>query len=299
MNNRTKMTIGALALLVVVGTGFAYSKPASTPKDDPVKTRDPQGPIDLPDVDRIKSIRVAICTAWRGGVAPEAMLEHVLSQVWPDLPWGEILAVEADDDASVIVAVKTTWAEIESFRLQSKDSDRTSWCETGGPVPKSTFEERQTVLDQLLTELPSIGHLSLVRSTGWSKGISQAAARALNEYGLNTDHLRALYMREMSKSQWNRVPYGRNARDTDPGYAVSDGMIIGPAWLPRNADPVEAILSLGVMPPRNINNDGTKAGPGSSYGLIFSPMIDVDAARDHNIIVVTQYEPDALVALLE
>lgn len=149
------------------------------------------------------------------------------------------------------------------------------------------------VLQPLVSATPRPGRFFQMYLNGPNASGNQGLlAQALNSIapgrGSNSN-LRLTLLDHMTRG-WNANLYSRDKPTGawTPLYNFR-GINIGPAWLPRHENAVEAMVQ-GRMPKRTIAEDGAKIGDGSSYGLIWIPEIDEASLQQAASIVIRQRE---------
>lgn len=158
------------------------------------------------------------------------------------------------------------------------------------PDPTQDGPKPADVLNPLVSATPRPGRFYKVIKDGPdASGDNGVLAQALNSIapgrGSNAT-LRLKYLDHMTRG-WNLI-YSRNiATDYWPAPYNFRGVNIGPAWLPRNDNAVEAIVE-GRMPKRTIAANGAETGGGSSYGLLWLPDIEADELEHAAAIRIKQ-----------
>lgn len=154
-----------------------------------------------------------------------------------------------------------------------------------GPTPAE-------VLAPLISDTPRPGRFfRLYLNAPNAAGNDGVLAQALNAVapGQGGNGNRRLAYLELMTRGWNADLYSVNHTTGGWGPAYNFGGInISAAWLPRNANAVQAIAS-GQMPTRTIGLDGSPLGGGSDFGLVWLPEID-EAALAQGAVVVKQRE---------
>jgi len=145
------------------------------------------------------------------------------------------------------------------------------------PTENENDDPRLIILEMfkaMISEDPTPGSLYKIR-TGDS--LSKVVSRALG-------YPSASYQRAIAASPYNVIQYGAKRRQQQTtGYADIDGkkVTIGPAFLPRNPNVEDVILSTGVLK-RSVSFNRKPSGKynwltdGKSYGVIFLPPLGPD-----------------------
>jgi hypothetical protein len=164
------------------------------------------------------------------------------------------------------------------------------------------------VLAPLVAQTPTPGRFyQLFADAPNASGNGGVLAQALNNLSQGKGaigSLRLAYLDELTTG-WNAELYSRNQpTDSWPAAYNFRGINIGPAWLPRHVNAIEAIAA-GAKPQRAIAADGDATGLGNSFGLLWLPELDETALAGGAIVVKQRadgsdpyYPPKELMDLL-
>lgn len=298
---------GLIAAVAFAGDGESrepWTKPIALPEND----------------DEMLAVKHAICTCFRGGVTDlRGLAVCSLKQVYADVPWEKLTDTVEGDHASV-AKVRDLFFGLSAELLKIPNAAGVDqWC--GNIVPPPPPEKPDIVIpadvvdddeekkkrrlelwDDLSSDVEVPG--SLFRIAPGHKGIQRAAENALKAAGADLkavgsfNALTRPYMLAMSQGpKWNRNLYARTSEQGE--WWASDGKVIGPAWLPRNADARAAIL-LGHFPARTITATGAKLPNvvATNYGVVWLPKVDADLLAEGVLSIVGIDPPQELLDLL-
>lgn len=140
-----------------------------------------------------------------------------------------------------------------------------------GPIigKKTVDNEYLQAVDALISDVPKADRF--YRISAGSPSASTAAGELLAAMGANTGSNRVRYIKCITQIPWNKLLYASTrTADTWGTMFDVDGKNLSAAWLPRNAPAMQA-LARKEMPERTIAANGSSAGEGSYYGLVWLP----------------------------
>ncbi len=145
------------------------------------------------------------------------------------------------------------------------------------PSEPTRFDRIELLLSDLVSDDPRPRSLYRIQWDDTPKGV---ADRALAHAGPHTDRDVLEYIHVFSAGSYNLGQFGTPATSrTYPQRMLVPGLGLGlrVAFLPRNQDALEQMLT-GQMPRIVVDpRTGKPASPHTSYGLIWLPAVDPDA----------------------
>lgn len=279
-----------------------------------------------------RAAKTVMCNCYRGGAQDfDALVRCTLKSVYPTagINWKKA-NVEAQTngvlhpDTQATVRLVRKWATT-LLSLQS-EAKRQAWCSKFDgdstppgppepppppppPDPGMTEVERKARVRELFAEVRGATGPGARSATFWKPGGYQVKPSNMVElirdvmktHGIEaTPAQRTEYGMMIERSQWNQALYGRNA---EPQWNLQvNGRTVRAAFRPAHKDADQVIIAQGKRPGRNIRNDGSRNGAGTSYGLLWLPGIDLELLESTGVMAPlpgTEEPPGELLSLLD